>query len=358
MNGLGKVRTGIVVFIVATLGIFILVAIGIFRGWGTHPTHSEESFFLAGTVNPDSLSVAIVSKQPSHPSELWLVGTSGNTEKVVGQVFKRLGTPDWSPDGTRLVVEAESHEKGDSVWIIDIRSGEMITLVGPSPTTFYFRPLWNPQGDKIAYASIAFEPEKRNSIWVADVASGRNPVCVAKGATTDIDLLALAWSANSQQIYYYSHYRKAIMSIDICTGVTRAIPIPENLGSQPRIYPSPDGRLLLVCSEIPEEGTENVWILRPNNGSAKPIPLVCGGTAAWSSDSTRFVLELDPSAGGGLYVFDMTSDTGMRLTAEGMSDVVLRGRAWTSDDRIFYMKSRRQLMCIKEDGSGDIVLFP
>jgi Tol biopolymer transport system component len=198
----------------------------------------------------------------------------------------------------------------------------------------------------------------RVTVWLAALIAGTRPTLLAEGTAGDIGLLSLAWSADGREVLYYSHHRREIICVDVGSGTARSVSLPADLGLDPRIYPSQDGILLLVCSSAPEEGQQNVWILGADNGQATHLPWVCGGTVAWSPDSSRVVLELDLSAGGGLCVVDVASGASRGLTAEGMPDEVADGTAWTSDGRIFFLRAKHALMSIREDGSSEIVVFP
>ncbi|MEV0646631.1 hypothetical protein AB0I28_15340 [Phytomonospora sp. NPDC050363] len=103
----------------------------------------------SGVFSPDGTKIAytVFSSQ----SDLWVMNAdgTGQTQLTNGSGGFGLYTPDWSPDGTKLV--ARSFEGGGfSVRTINADGTGSVNLLGGTSFGINF-PQWSPDGDKIVY---------------------------------------------------------------------------------------------------------------------------------------------------------------------------------------------------------------
>jgi eukaryotic-like serine/threonine-protein kinase len=125
---------------------------------------------------------------------------------ATGESPRRLTTfgsdPAWSPDGQRLafgteeVITPYGVNSVGQIWIVDVRGGTPINLLGHGRTAVY-QPSWSPSGRRIAFWLV--RGGQRDIATVA--ASGGEPVLV----TDDVDVdWAPTWSPDGRYLYFAS----------------------------------------------------------------------------------------------------------------------------------------------------------
>ncbi len=95
-------------------------------------------------------------------AELWVFDINGNNgEKIIDlneYDWRAQGVADWSPDGTRLVMAAESREPNNNnnyFWNIFITDANGNNAVEASQRASYFAdPSWSPDGTQITYVAL------------------------------------------------------------------------------------------------------------------------------------------------------------------------------------------------------------
>jgi len=117
---------------------------------------------LAGTFSPDGKQIANMRQQ-----ELWVMDmASGETHALTagGQV---AGTPDWSPDGKRIVFSTSDHH----LLTIPAKGGPVTDLVQwstPFWVTNLRSPVFSPDGTQVAYsAGITYPDDEMQTYYPA-----------------------------------------------------------------------------------------------------------------------------------------------------------------------------------------------
>ena len=103
------------------------------------------------SVSPDGTTLALTRWiHDATKGDLYLVDLGTKQERPIGNPSLVLWGPDWSPDGTRLVVAGQppGTVTDSSIFTLDPVTGTMNSLItGP----YYGSPSWSPDGTQILY---------------------------------------------------------------------------------------------------------------------------------------------------------------------------------------------------------------
>jgi Tol biopolymer transport system component len=124
---------------------------------------------------------------------IWVMRPDGSGARRVTPAGRGGHSPQWSPDGRRLVYTASWSTTGIAVTDLAGRVRELKTLA-----TDDWGPAWSPNGAKIAFNSTA--EEVRGEIYVVG-ARGGTPVRLTRNTGEDLDP---GWSPDSRQIVFDS----------------------------------------------------------------------------------------------------------------------------------------------------------
>lgn len=117
--------------------------------------------------SPDGRSIAyIASRGPGHAALVTSIET-GVTRALLPQVWTEQELQ-WSPDGTRIIVEVPS-----DIWIVEADGGNARRFAEAGDESLYRAPQWSPDGTKVLYiGEHGLTPfERNNELIVHDVAS-------------------------------------------------------------------------------------------------------------------------------------------------------------------------------------------
>jgi serine/threonine protein kinase len=98
----------------------------------------------------------------SGESEIWIRSRRNNWERplITPKDFSKnppaqFFTPEYSPDGATLAFAATGNHQVASIWIAPSEGGSPVRLTGDETEGFELSPTWSPDGNWIAYATIA-----------------------------------------------------------------------------------------------------------------------------------------------------------------------------------------------------------
>jgi TolB protein len=151
-------------------------------------TNSPNIEELHPDVSPDGsqicLSRRITRPVPSGETELWLMDADGSNLTLLTEDAYDPHC-DWSPDGKKIIFEAEGPRSHD-VYVINTDGSGRTNLTDDSELDI--DPAWSPDGKKIAFAS--YRAGSSNDIYTMD-ADGSGVARVTK--TPDVDDRAPEW---------------------------------------------------------------------------------------------------------------------------------------------------------------------
>ena len=201
-----------------------------------------------------------------------------------------------APDGSRLALVVSNFENLDAVpggrlpefaiYLLDSTTRELRLLVEDG-----VKPVWSPNGDRIAYRST-----RTQGLWVVDVATGDAQELFSVGyPETENQADWFTWSPDAHKIAVVKNWGGVanvggIWLVDMATGA-EAVPLVEMEMNASSLEWSPTGRELLFLTSVGEhitsERPENLWLIDVESHDRRQLTSnmgVYGGRPIWSSD--------------------------------------------------------------------------
>lgn len=109
----------------------------------------------AGTDNqpvwsPDGSQIAFISDRDGGDIDIWVMDADGANPRRVARTPGSDTLGAWSPDGSQIVF-SNRNELGESLWLVDVASGETSALIPMEEGTSDTNPTWSPDGTEIAF---------------------------------------------------------------------------------------------------------------------------------------------------------------------------------------------------------------
>ena len=150
--------------------------------------------------SPDGSRIAFISNERpnlltfSGRFQVWLMEADGSRQTLLTEIGGANTSPDWSPDGTRIVFD--STRDGDhEIYVINIDGSDPVNLTQhPAHDT---SPAWSPDGSRIAFVS---DRDGNQEIYVMN-ADGTGASRLSDSPGFDKDP---AWSPDGRYIAFYS----------------------------------------------------------------------------------------------------------------------------------------------------------
>lgn len=184
----------------------------------------------------------ILTVPTKHGSPQDITSTTGACERY----------PAWSPDGTQIAYFSDA--SGENELYIGPQNGigpiHKISL-GAHPT-YYFNPVWSPDGHYIAFNDIA------QQLWIVDVKTGKTTLVATRYYDEGYNPFNISWSADSQWLTYTNvlpDYLHGIFVYSLASGKSTQI-TPGGSDAQISAF-DPSGKYLyFLASTNPNPGGE------------------------------------------------------------------------------------------------------
>ncbi len=257
-------------------------------------------------------------------------------------------SPDWSPDGTRIVFSSD-RDGNPEIYTIRPDGSELVRL-----TNNEFgdgEPAWAPYGTRLAYAS-------RGAIYVMN-SDGTNP----ERLTDSIRATAPAWSPGGSKIAFEGRVEGNnyifVMNSD-GSSVTR---LTQHEANDFRPSWSPDG--IRIAFNSKRGGSYDLYTMNADGSNIDRLTEMDAHevSPAWSPDGFRLlfarVIEGEEGVASALYTLDLATATEIRLGASSPRGSM---SSWSPDgQRIAYLSGETDDMALSvmdADGSNPVQLLP
>ncbi len=216
-------------------------------------THSK-AFAVDPRWFPDGQRILYVTNDDGGPLQFWtLMLSDGSTSQLLTDSARNI-TPALSPDGKSIVFVSNRRWEGKripgtgGVWTWNIDEPEPRLLI-QEETAWHARPVWSPDGKKIAYMSFR---AGHNQLWVASAASG-NPYRLTD---SDGETFTPTWSPDNQHLAYIDNSggQFSLWQVPAVGGKARPIEI-DSLR-----YRTPMGRLEVSTLEQGQKTAARIYI--------------------------------------------------------------------------------------------------
>ncbi len=197
----------------------------------------------SAAVSPDGLQAAIVLRKEGRRT-LTLVETDGSQSRTLGGAIDIVGTPDWSPDGSWVVVCGDDGH-GRGLFKIPVAGGPPIRLVSGDATS----PSWSPKDDLILYQGRNVSAQAP----LLGVRSDGGRVELPVVATTGADLRFLPDGSGAVFVRGGLGVPQAFWFLDLSAGNIRPLtelPDDPKLGVLRRFDISSDGKRIIFDRSI------------------------------------------------------------------------------------------------------------
>ena len=187
-----------------------------------------------------------------------------------------------SPDGRYLAAGVNNDDQfGARIWIYNLIEGSRTRLTFDSPINF--RPVWSPDGERVAFSSVRGGPP---NIYVKRVdGTGESELLNASRSQQ----VALDWTPDGESLLYMQNTTLQNTELLLYTPdsgkAARRLRVPDGLEiDTPRI--SPDGRWMAYVAK--STGPSEIYVQRFPEMEGKWLISADGGTyPTWSSDGKQ-----------------------------------------------------------------------
>ncbi len=231
-------------------------------GTGDHAVLPQPGIFQTNPDwSPDGERVTLIIRHGS-TDDLWVVNADGTrAHRLVdcNAHCNYLDDPAWSPDGSQVVYARTEHGGArNTLESVDVRTGRIHVLRGPSTHTFFAGPRWSPRG-----TSVVCEVVHKRGRGIDDGITGvvLSVVDVATRTTvglTDPQLFAATadWSPDGSTLVYSALPVRGADAPDLFTirpdrsGRHRITTLASIGGYAAEPTFTPDGRTVLFSGQI------------------------------------------------------------------------------------------------------------
>jgi Tol biopolymer transport system component len=245
-----------------------------------------------GIVYVDSLSGTYLTSDSL--AGIWILDPETGDKR---RVLPWGRSPDWSPDGTQLVVST------GQIYALNVDGTGLRRLTSAGRNFF---PAWSPDGEWIAFDSNYTLP--LDAIWIMRSDGSERRVIGPPGARMP------EWGPDGSVIV---HIRGGL---HVATMTTQGNDIHQLTASGEDAHPeySPDGSRI-AYKHLGPVGLPQVWVMNADGSEQRQLTTLGGGQPSWSPDGRRIVFSRedwtrDAPDLGVLWVIDVETGVERQLT--------------------------------------------
>ena len=297
-----------------------------------------------GAINPffspDGDSIGFFTDPGSPDGQLKRISVDGGPVLSLGTAT--IPTGSWGRDGT-IVYTSATDGSDSALHRIPAGGGAAETLLSPDSDqdeARFVSPYILPNGNVVFSILTPGELENaRVALLSVDTGSYRTIVDPGYNATY----------VPSGHLVYFRESTLMGVPFDAETGEVTGSSVPMLEGIRERYGISTSGTLAYIAAGEDESGDVLVWVDR--DGREEPLPLPPGRhrSPRVSPDGTRVAVQVIGDSGADLWVYDVTTGTGLRLTREGRNLLP----AWTPDGEHLVFSGTRN-----EDATRNVYRVP
>jgi Tol biopolymer transport system component len=236
--------------------------------------------------SPDGRSLAYLSRRspvPTKQSPLTLAIRSledgAEKEFKLNDIF-RADLTSWSSNGRWILLSARDRKGGQGLYMADVTSGAVTSIVRSEPGEFRFQPTWSPDNKTIYFIHVQSQLKLHN-LAVRDLESGRETELVRAqrpsfvrhfALSPDGRQLAFTWEADGQ--------KKGCLKVIPATGgePRELFCTDESLIFYQTVRWTPDGRYILLGQkghsvDLAHHQTVELWRIPAEGGQPQKLGL-------------------------------------------------------------------------------------
>lgn len=267
--------------------------------------------------------IAFVGREAGR-TVIMLIGIDGAPAKRLTESNHLESGPAWSPDGRQLAYfQQDVAGDSSSLRIVDLESGQAISIPGPGERLGPLPPVWSADGSRLLF--LGSDAQRRNHVWVVERdGSGLRNVSQPHSprgshwADLSPDGRFVAWVAER------ASPGKQIVVTDLHTGEARPL-LDELQGSHEAPRWSPDGRQLVFSSMLNDQTSQrsDVFVVRADGSGLRNLSNHPAEDfdARWSPDGQRIVFASLRNGGSLLVQAELATGLVRSLTVHSSHDM-------------------------------------
>lgn len=226
---------------------------------------------LAAAWSPDGARLALQHEGPDATPGVYLLQLGAPERQLV---LPGATSPDWSPDGTKLVAQS-----GSQIVQLDLESGT--STVFSTAESFNGFPAWSPDGRYIALSSNGGDNHSPPDLWLVSIDSAGLPHRVPLGGPPRSEMWEKDWAPSSDRLVVsVAGSPQRLFVADTSGRDTAYISAPNVDARTPAWRPQGDWIAYM------RGAYDGVWLIRPD-GSGDHLVVTNGAYPAWSPDGDR-----------------------------------------------------------------------
>jgi Tol biopolymer transport system component len=266
----------------------------------------NELSYTSPEWSPDGKKIVFQSAQIESPvvEDIWVMNADGTDKLNLTNDSAYNASPDWSPDGQKITFSSERDDNPE-IYLINIDGSNLLRLTD-HPAADH-RPAWSPDGTKIAFVS---DRDGSRDIYVMNI-DDPDPVRLTQTST---DAYSPRWSPDGQRLSFILDNAIWLMNSD---GSNQISATPEIVMSHPVPIWSSTGTDLLFTGKNSSDTHTNVYLV---DVGTKRITRLTDDIrryfhGSWSPDGTKISITGElPLGTYGLFTIDIDGSDMIKLT--------------------------------------------